>query len=397
MQKARKQKSKERGNGEGTIYTNTQTGRLMAQYFVNGDRKSLYQRKNEKKSDFKKRFTQIMNSINQGTYIGKSSETVVSLAKKYIETKHNDKITSDRSYKRDLESLDQLKKTCSNFCELPIQKVTLNHIQDAKENISEYSNSVIDKIWRLLNKSFKMACSPSRRIINYNLMEDEELKKPLSKKKTKKVEPLANEEVEKLNSILDNEVRNHKYRNIVKMQLISGMRIGETLARSFDDYNDETSEFYVYNTLTEDDDYKVIWSEHTKTYNKKTQIDEGKRYLPLDTTLFLDLIPIIEEQHCSSNSNPRNLLFWDYEDNTFVKPVEVSSWLSRLNNKYHISKDNLTTHRLRHTAITHWKELGLDLSVIQYLAGHVEGSDITESTYIDIRPEFVKKELKKIL
>lgn len=396
MVKVRTQKNKEKGNGEGTIYTNKKTGLLIGQYFVDGKRKSVYQKKKEKKTDFKKRFTKILNSINEGNYIGKSSETVVSLSKEYIETKHNDKITSDRSYKRDLEALEQLKKTCSNFCELPIQKVKLNHIQDAKEDISEYSNSVIDKIWRLLNKSFKMACSPSRKIINYNLMEDEELKKPLSKKKTKKVKPLTNEEVEKLNSVLDNEVRTHKYRNIAKMQLISGMRIGETLARSFDDYNDETSKFYVHNTLTEDDNYNVIWGEHTKTYNKKTQIDEGKRYLPLDTTLFQDLIPIIEEQRSSTNCNPKNSIFWDYEDNTFVKPVEVNSWLTRLNKKYNISEDGLSTHRLRHTAITHWKELGLDLSVIQYLAGHVEGSDITENTYIDIRPEFVKKELKKI-
>lgn len=397
MEKVRTQKNKEKGNGEGTIYQNINTGLLIGQYFVDGHRKSVYQKKKEKKSEFKKRFTQILNSVNEGTYIGKSSETVVSLAKEYIETKHNDKITSDRSYKRDLETLDQLKKTCCNFCELPIQKVTLNHIQNSKEDISEYSNSVITKIWRLLNKSFKMACSPSRKILTYNLMEDEELKKPISKKKTKKIEPLTNEEVEKFNYILDNQVRTHKYRNIAKMQLISGMRIGETLARSFDDYNKETSEFCVHNTLTEDDKYNVIWSNHTKTYNKKTQIDYGKRYLPLETILFHDLIPILEEQNSSNNSNPRHLIFWDYDDNTFIKPTEVNTWLTRLNKKYNISKNGLSTHRLRHTAITHWKELGLDLSVIQYLAGHVEGSDITESTYIDIRPEFVKKELKKIL
>ena len=82
--------------------------------------------------------------------------------------------------------------------------------------------------------------------------------------------------------------------------------------------------------------------------------------------------------------------------NTFVTPKEVNSWLKRLNEKYHICTLELTTHRLRHTAITHWKEIGIDLSTIQYLAGHVEGSSITESTYIDISPEFVERKLKII-
>lgn len=90
------------------------------------------------------------------------------------------------------------------------------------------------------------------------------------------------------------------------------------------------------------------------------------------------------------------LLFWDYKNNDFIKPKEIGAWLTRLNKKYDISKEALGTHRLRHTALTHWKELGIPLDVIQYLAGHVEGSDITEEVYIDISPEFVDKKLKAI-
>ncbi len=85
-------------------------------------------------------------------------------------------------------------------------------------------------------------------------------------------------------------------RNIAKMQGISGMRIGEVLARSKDDYNKDTQQFDVHNTLTQDEHYHVILGEHTKTYNKKTQIDEGQRYLPLDNNLLSGLIDIIEEQ-----------------------------------------------------------------------------------------------------
>ena len=179
------------------------------------------------------------------------------------------------------------------------------------------------------------------------------------------------------------------------MQCISGMRIGEVLARSIDDYNEKTQEFDVHNTLTQDEHYHVVLGKHTKTYNKKTQIDEGQRYLPLDNRIFIELKDIIKEQSSQKLTNIHNLLFWDYEKNTFIAPYEIDSWLRRLNEKYKIT-DKLGSHRIRHTAITFWKEIGMPIEVIQYLAGHVEGSSITSRVYIDTSLEYVKKEIKKV-
>ena len=129
----------------------------------------------------------------------------------------------------------------------------------------------------------------------YNIMRDETLKKPISIKETKKVKALTHKEFERLNKILDNEERNHKYRNIVKMQGISGMRIGEVLARSKKDYDRENNNFNVHNTLTQDETYKPVLGKHTKTFNKKTQIDNGQRYLPLDNELFSGLDEFISD------------------------------------------------------------------------------------------------------
>lgn len=185
----------------------------------------MRQRKKESKKEFNARVTKVKSELDAGTYIGKSKETVVTLAEQYIENKHEDGITTDRSYCRELETLEQIKRTCSNFCNLPIQKVNITHIEEAKKEIRKYANTVIDKIWTLLGKTFSMACSPSRRILIYNIMQDEDLKKPISIKKTKKVKALTKAEFEKLNKILDTEQRNHPYRNIVKMQGITGMRI----------------------------------------------------------------------------------------------------------------------------------------------------------------------------
>lgn len=393
----RNQKNKQKGNGEGTLYKSNKTGLYIGQYVVDGKRKSVYQKKNETSKDFKARFTQILNSINTGTYIDKSKETVITLSTEYIESKYTNGSTSERSYSRDLETIKQIEKTCKNFCNKPIQKVTIKDIEEAKKEIKKYSNSVIKKIWGLLNKSFSLASSPSRRILVYNIMADENLKKPLSEKPTKKVLPLTDKEHEKLINILDNEERNHPYRNIIKMQDISGMRIGEVLARSLTDYNIKNNTFHVHNTLTQDINYKVILGKYTKTYNKKTMIDEGQRYLPLDNKLFKELIEIIEEQKSKKITNMQKLLFWDYEKNFFITPNEINSWLTRINKKYNICKGSLSTHRLRHGTLTNWRNIGIPLSVIQYLAGHVEGSTITSSTYIDTSLNFVENELKKII
>ena len=38
----------------------------------------------------------------------------------------------------------------------------------------------------------------------------------------------------------------------------------------------------------------------------------------------------------------------------------------------------------------------MDMSAIQYLAGHVEGSTITDNVYIDVSHEYAFNELKKV-
>ena len=66
------------------------------------------------------------------------------------------------------------------------------------------------------------------------------------------------------------------------------------------------------------------------------------------------------------------------------------------NAKYKIT-DKLHNHRLRHTRITRWKEQGVDMNAIQYLAGHVEGSEITDKVYIDVSENFAFKQLEKVI
>lgn len=381
---------KVKGNGEGTLYKSNKTGLYIGQYFANEKRHSVYQKKNEKIGDFKKRFNDILNSINNNTYIEKNNEIFIDILEKYIKQKHIDGITSDSGYLRDTYTINQIKNTCNVFINKPIQKINADNIEEAKQYIREYAQTSIDKIWRLLNKTFKLAVS--RRKISFNPMDDETLTKPISVKKIQKVEALSINEEKKLREILNNQEIKHKYRNIVLLQLDTGMRIGEVLARSKNDINLKNNTIIIHNTLTKDANGKTILGKHTKTYNKKTGIDTGKRTITMSNELRNLMQDILQQKI----TNMYQLLFWDYNTNSFISHYEINSWLKRLNKKYKITNLDLSSHNLRHTYITRLREAGVDMKIIQYLVGHVEGSSITNDVYTSISKEFIEKELQKI-
>ena len=117
------------------------------------------------------------------------------------------------------------------------------------KNITKiYSQNVINKLYTLLNKGFKIAFS--ERIIPYTPMDNESIKKTKAKLETSKVETLTIEEQKTLISILKQS--NHKYKNIILLALYTGMHIGEILAITRDNVNLKD------NTLTRDNNDRVI-------------------------------------------------------------------------------------------------------------------------------------------
>lgn len=387
----RNKKTKSVGNGEGTLYKSDTLNCWVFQYYFNGSRKTMKQKKNETIKEFKARVTEIKNKMNTGTYIEKSNDTLSSIIEHHIEQKFDDGILSEVSYKRNLETLEQLKSCCVDFINKPIQKIDVEDVEKSKKSMREnYSQSCIDKMWGLLQKAFKLAYS--RRKIPFNIMEDETLTKPFSQKEKKKVEALTIKEQELLFEILNNQEKDHEYSDIVKLQLETAMRIGEVLARSKDNINLKENTITINNTLTKDKNDKTILGKHTKTYNKRTGIDNGVRILYMNNVVK----EIVKKQLNNRLTNIHNLLFWDYRRNTFISNGEINSWLDRINKKYKITDKPLSTHVLRHTRITRWRESGVDMKVIQYWAGHVEGSNITDDVYISLTEDFIKQEYAKI-
>lgn len=395
MEKKRTNKNvKTKGNGEGTIYLSKALNKWVAQYVEpGGKRKTITQKKNETVRDFKKRFANIIAEINNNTYIASNDTSLYNILKDYFESKYKTGITSARTYKRNTDSLKLLEKTCKNFIYKPIQKVTVLEVKKTLPNFTEletidprtnetvvkiYSQNVIDKLYMILSKGFKIAIS--ERIIQYNIMDNESIQKPKSKKENKKVEALTIEEQKKLVSILENS--NHKYKNIILLSLFTGMRIGEVLALSRDNIDLNKNTLKIERTLTRDKNDKVILGSKTKTV-------AGQRTIFLSNNAML----ICKKSMNSSLNNIYNLVFFDYEKNSFITPNEINCFLQRLNKKYKFC-EHIHTHMLRHTFATRCIESGMSAKVLQKHLGHTR-IQTTLDTYTSVFEKFNKDENEK--
>ena len=360
-----------RGNGEGSIYYSEKLNRWVGQ-FTNGvktngtpNRKSVYGKTRKEVAD---KITKALNEIKEHTFVDKSDITFIELLRELVEEKYRANLINDSTYKRNLYQIKEIEETPDTIAYKPIQKITNPDIKKFFFSLTKFSNGTISKLYGMTNKTFQKAVS--KKLIYSNPLDDKlEIIKPKSDKADKKVEALTIDEEEKLINVLNSEELLHPYRNIILLLLFTGMRCGEVLALRKENITENS--IIIDATLSRDKSDKVILGKTTKTYSSTREILITEQTKPILHDILFEL-----------EDNPKGMIFWDKNSNTFVKPVEINCYLQRICKKYNIAK-HIHTHMLRHTFATRCIESGMTAVVLAKKLGHKDIS-ITLNTYTSV-------------
>ena len=369
-----------RGNGEGSIFKRQKNGKTIwvGQYILykqpNGKNKykTFYGKTRE---EVRNKLENLITELRTNAYVDKNNTTFISVANDIVETEYKLNKLSDNSYLRKKGTLEQIKK--HYIAEMELQKIQENDVMDFLSYITKYSNSVISKIYGLVNNTFKKAVK--KNIIRYNFLDDkEEFFKPKSIKQNKKVRALTLDEQKQLLDVLYNNDVKYKYQMLLSM--FTGMRMGEVNALTLDDIDLKNKTISISKTLTRDAQDKTIVGKTTKTYT-------GNRVLHIENYVVNILKEVINHHFIL---NPKKLLFYD-EKKTYVTTSQVNCVFKRLCEKYNIALGyNVNQHMLRHTYATRMIESGMQANVVQKKLGHAK-IETTLEIYTNVFEEYEKK------
>lgn len=388
---------RKKSNGEGLIRFREDKklyeGRVSIGYDQYGKLKvkSVYAKR---KSDVIEKMDQLKNDYKKTNLIIDNETTISNLLKIYIDNKYNGNIIIEATYLRNLATLNIIKRL--DISNMPIIKVKNNDISKDLLKLTNYSNSTIYKIKRLISKAFDIAITQN--IITTNPFKvDDLIIKVKSNKINKKIEALTLEE----QNLLLNELSHtdDRYKNVFYIALYTGMRIGEILALKKEDIDLKNKIIKVRKTITKDKNDKAILGETTKTYN-------SLRDVPIINPLFPILSDLISKED--------NYLF--LYNNSFIDQSTINTHLKKIcknanikviinpnktvhkNNtikKVNLKTSSVHTHMLRHTFATRCIESGMNALVLSKILGH-KNIEITLNVYTSVFNKFTIEEVNKI-
>lgn len=355
--------------GTGSIYYLESRNRWVAQYRVGIGPDGKVKKKSisgKTKKEVKDKLRKLQAEVITGTYKEASALTIVDIAESINDNKKALNKVSETAYQR---NKDTIKIICNRpIAVLPIQKLTETALINFMSSITNYSNSVIKKIYATVNASLKRAIKLG--IINSNPLE--EVMRPESKKATKKIRALTIDEERAVINAL-NQDKKEPYRTMLLLSLFTGMRMGEICALMPEDIILNNSIINISRTMTRDENYKTKIGERTKTY-------AGLRNIKLSPQIQNMLA---EFQNKYFKENKYNLIFIDRKG-SMISTNQVNGYYKRLIERYNVAPiKECNQHQLRHTYATRCIESGMPAKVLQHQLGH---TDITTTlnTYCDV-------------
>ena len=381
--------TKKRGNGEGTIFKREINGKTfwVTEYTIamydektgKRKRKTIY---GKTRQEVKNKLEKIITDLNTDSYVDKSKVTLYDVAKEFIDTAYKMNKLKESSYSRKLHTLKNI--SSHYIAQMELQKITEKDLKDFLIYITKYSDSVIAKIYGILNNTFRIAVR--RNILRYNFLDNQlEFEIPLSKKyknKSKSVSAFTIEEQKQLINKLQN-AEKFRYKYQIIIGLFTGMRMGEINALDLDDIDFENKLIHIRRTITRTFDDRATIGSYTKTVN-------GIRDLIMDPYLEKIFREYLSSEYYTPNDY--HLLFCN-SNKECISTDTVNMMFKEFCKNNNIGKGyDVHQHMLRHTFATRCIESGMPASVLAKIMGHANVST-TLNVYCEVFDKFKKEHI----
>ena len=297
------------------------------------------------------------------------SATIVTIIREEIKNEFQKKLISDQGFARKMQTLAMIER--HSVGNMPINKVRGYHIENFFDYIKSYSNSTIYEVTAMMKDAFLIAMR--KKIIETNVIEEENMRCPKSDKPDKKIKGMTVEEQKRFVATLnEHKVRygSNSYRLQLLIELYSGMRMGEINALKPEDINFKKGFIHVSRSVTVTRNNKRILTDYTEVY-------DGERDIPISKQLEKILRQALEEM----KDNPDGLVFYDYKNKSIISTTQVNSVFKTLCKKAGVICNG--QHTLRHTFATRCIEAEVPALVLKSWLGH-KNVNVTLEMYKDV-------------
>jgi len=248
-----------------------------------------------------------------------------------------------------------------DFANIPIEKVKRESIEDFLEDERNKSNSIIKKDYGMLSRIYDYA--EENDYIKKNFFRGfNKIEKTQSKIATKQVNPMTFDEEKRFKEYLIN--NSHPFRNLVLIELYTGMRLGEIIALNISDVDIKSNTIYVSKILTHDENHKPYIHDSALSRTK-----DGARLVQINNVFRNNVIEAIN--NAEANADNKEKLLFCQDNGSLILESSVNSYLKNVAKEVGLSYwKQFSSHRLRHTFATRCIEAGISLPVLQTLMGH---------------------------
>lgn len=383
-----------RANGEGSFYYREDKKIFELKFCIGRNKQGKLIRKSvygKTKKECREKRDEILVKVKTNTYHEKTSTNLIDITTNYIENQISSNRITEDTYVRNINTNKIIEKL--SFAYKPIQQIELEDLNTGLQDLTNYSDSVISKVFSMISAGFDMAVLNN--VITSNPFRIKgAIIKPKSIKPRKEVDALTVEEEQAFLHQL--KTYYEPYKTIFYIADMTGMRIGEILALNKENITDDVIK--VVNTLTKDKNDKVILGKTTKTY-------AGTRDVPIMSNLkkILDNYAFTDESgylfivnNKFINPSTVNSHFKRICKNAGIRVIETEDSHLRKNGEHKTLKSSkVNTHMLRHTFASRCIERGMNAVTLSRILGHTD-IQTTLNTYTTIFNKVKNDEIEKM-